>query len=225
MLIKQVIKNFSPELILFFNGWSMDEEVISHLSSKNYDVITVYDYTNLDNVDELRTILKSYSKYSVIAWSLGVWCFSEIAELLPKPNLAVAINGTLSPIDEFSGISPSVYQATIDNLSEITKKKFDRRMFTALDEYNQFLSGRPKRTIESQKLELISIKQRYINSNEAYNPYNAVIISNNDKIFTTQNQINYWKSIISPILIESGHFPYYNYTNWEEILDMADENV
>lgn len=225
MLIKQVITGNSDKLLVFFNGWSMDERVVSHLSSKNYDIVTVQDYFDIENTRELSDIIANYSNYSVIAWSLGVWCFSEIAEKLPVPEYSIAINGTMLPINDDFGISDSVYQATIDNLSEVAKKKFDRRMFTSISEYQRFNLEPPNRPIDNQKLELISIKGRYKSKINTINPYKAAIISNNDKIFTTQNQINYWSNLLKPIIIDSGHFPYYNYNNWDEILDMAGKNV
>ena len=38
----------NDEVIVFFNGWGMDEAVVRHLLFDAYDVIMFYDYNNLD---------------------------------------------------------------------------------------------------------------------------------------------------------------------------------
>ena len=38
----------NEKLIIFFNGWGMDEFIISHLDRKGYDLLVFYDYTNLE---------------------------------------------------------------------------------------------------------------------------------------------------------------------------------
>ena len=48
MKYKWLNKKNNEELILFFNGWGMDESVVSHINPENFDVIMIYDYNNLE---------------------------------------------------------------------------------------------------------------------------------------------------------------------------------
>ena len=50
------------------------------------------------------------------------------------------------------------------------------------------------------------------------NYFDTAIISNNDKIIPTKNQINFWEGKAEIKTVESGHFLYYNFTSWNEIL-------
>ena len=49
--------------------------------------------------------------------------------------------------------------------------------------------------------------------------YDTAIISNNDIIIPSKNQINFWSDKVKNIkMLESGHFPFYNFKSWDEIL-------
>ena len=49
----------TKKIILFFNGWGMDENVVNHLNSEDYDVLMFYDYNSLDTDFDL---LNNYSE-------------------------------------------------------------------------------------------------------------------------------------------------------------------
>ena len=50
--------------------------------------------------------------------------------------------------------------------------------------------------------------------------YDFALISSNDKIIPTQNQINFWQNNAPYKLLESGHFPFYNFNSWDEIAEI-----
>jgi biotin synthesis protein BioG len=117
-------KKNNPDLLLFFNGWGMDEKPFNHLAVDNdLDILMVYDYTTLDDVKELD----AYKTVHLVAWSLGVFAAAKVLAG-KKFASAVAINGTLKPIDEGEGIAPAIFQGTIDLWSEASRMKFNRRM-------------------------------------------------------------------------------------------------
>ena len=68
------------------------------------------------------------------------------------------------------------------------------------------------RDIENQKSELSALKNYTANSNFKYN---RIILSDNDKIIPTKNQIAFWE--IEPN-ISSGHCPFMLFKKWEELL-------
>ena len=112
------------QLIIFFNGWGMDERVIKNVSnSKNYEIKHLnYPYL-LEKIDFFK-----YSKVYVVAWSFGVYYASKF--LLENQNLniiSIAINGTPAPIGK-SGIPLKVFNLTLNGLSFENLRKFYKNM-------------------------------------------------------------------------------------------------
>ena len=194
-------KKENTNLIIFFNGWGMDDSVVRHLNPENYDVLTICDYNELSPLPDIS----EYKEIHVIAWSMGVM----IATLYNcSQKSATAINGTLFPINAEYGINPRIYKLMEMNFNELSAKKFITNMFDEIPGNFVF----PKRSINNQKSELSALRK--YKSNENYH-YTRIIVSNNDKIIPSKSQINYWKT---PEIINSGHCPFFEYTKWEELL-------
>ena len=203
MKYKWLNKKKHNDIIIFFNGWGMDENIIQHIDYEHYDIIMFYDYNSLDTDFDFK-ILEKYNNKYLIAWSMGVM----IATLFDiKPTKSIAINGTLKPIDDKFGIPKRIYDLTIKNLSPDGVQKFINNMFiTTNDKYVN------NREFLNQKNELISIKSYTANQNFKYD---KIIISTQDKIIPTKNQMNFWG--IEPNF-HSGHCIFYNIKSWREIL-------
>ena len=202
MNYKWLKKTDSEELIIFFNGWGMDDFIVSHLDCENYDVIVFYDYNNLDH----NIKLASYKKKHIIAWSMGVM----IATLFDfgKIDSATAICGTPKPIDDTYGIPERIYNLTIKGFNELSAHKFMTRMFIEPPKIEKFSN----RSLESQKTELIQMLE--YKSNDKFK-YTKAIVGDSDKIIPTKNQLNYWEA---PEMIHSGHCPFGLYTKWADLL-------
>ncbi len=89
----RTINNQSKKLILFFADWGMDEKACSHLWGKDYDIITIFNYTDfyLDICKAVNCrqwmmyntcpIYRTFCKYSdiyIVAYGAGVWASSLI---------------------------------------------------------------------------------------------------------------------------------------------------
>lgn len=87
------------------------------------DWMICYDYRSLE-FD--TTLIQAYSKISLIAWSMGVWAASQVMKQYPSlpVSQSTAINGTLYPIHETKGITPSVFEGTLQGLNAQTLLKF-----------------------------------------------------------------------------------------------------
>jgi hypothetical protein len=73
--------------------------------------------------------------------------------------------------------------------------------------------------LQNQKNELLSLKSSLSENIEYENIYDLAIIAANDKIFPPLNQKKHWqptKTISVPI--DEGHYPFYNWNEWEDIL-------
>lgn len=193
----------NKELIVFFNGWGLDEGVISHLYPRNFDVLMFYDYNNLET-DFDFFVFEKYSRKYLIAWSMGVM----VATLFNiEYDYKVAINGTLKPIDNEYGIPVRIYDLTLKNYNPKGAQKFLKSMFN-----KNYKLPEIKRDFENQKSELAAIREYKSNLDFKYD---KVLISDDDKIIPSKNQSNYWG--IKPNL-RSGHSPFNLYHNWSEIL-------
>lgn len=202
MEYKWLNRDNNKNLIIFFNGWGMDESVVKHLEPEEYDVLMFYDYNNLETDFDISTI-KKYKQRYLIAWSMGVM----IGSLFPiEYNSKIAINGTLKPIDAKYGINPKIYDLTINGFNEESCKKFIRNMFET--DVNLTIG----REFENQKTELVAIKNYIAKDNFEYN---KIFISENDKIIPTKNQINYWNKQQN---LKGGHCPFFSFKKWSELL-------
>lgn len=195
--------NQNNKVIVFFNGWGMDESVVHHLEFSDYDILMFYDYNNLDTNFNFNSFDK-YKNKSLIAWSMGVMVATLFNQ---KYTSATAINGTLKPIDNEFGIPQRIYDLTIKGFNEKGAQRFIKSMFNENIELPQI-----SRDIENQKSELSALKNYTANSNFKYN---RIILSDNDKIIPTKNQIAFWR--IEPN-ISSGHCPFMLFKKWEELL-------
>jgi len=204
-------KQNAPELLLFFNGWGMDEKPFKHLAVDNeLDVLMIYDYTVLEDIEEL----KDYKTVHLVAWSLGVFAAAKVLARI-KFASTIAINGTLKTIDENEGIAPTIFQGTIDSWSEVARMKFNRRM-CGIEHGKQFKTNR---SIESQKSELIALQEQITNSPVPENIFQQAIISLNDKIFTRHNQEKHWQNARIPLpIIDEPHYFFPELKSWKEML-------
>ena len=95
---------------------SLTGSLYQDIEITGWDVAVVYDYSDL-SVD--LSFLEGYNTVWLFAWSLGVRMAA--ASLPPeKITAAFAINGTLSPVSDTEGIPPKIYNATADNLDEMS---------------------------------------------------------------------------------------------------------
>jgi biotin synthesis protein BioG len=202
MKYKWLQKNNNTKLIIFFNGWGMDETVVSHLEPANYDVLMFYDYNSLETNFDFKQFA-NYSEKYLVAWSMGVMIATNF-EI--NYNSTTAINGTLEPIHEKFGIHPKIYDLTIQGFNENGRKRFLKSIF------DTNCNIAVQRDISEQKTELVAIKNYKANKNFKYN---KIYISDNDKIIPTKNQIAYWNKDTN---IQSPHCPFPLFKTWEELL-------
>ena len=189
MEIKWLNKKNNNKFIVFFNGWGMDEKIVSNLLFEDYDVLTFFDYRN---IEKIQIDLSDYKEKYLIAWSMGVYVCNFFRDEFKNFDKFIAINGTQKPIDNDYGIPVEIYNMTIERFNEQSCKKFIRKISPKLntEEYC-------RRTIEELKEELISIRDLKI----------------------TKNQINYWnQENIKITELDSNHYIFDNFKTWSELL-------
>ncbi len=206
MQYKWLQKNSSPNLILFFNGWGMNEKAVQHLDianqkTKDFDCLHFFDYQNLQlpNFD-----FSSYQNIYLIAWSMGVY----ISQILSLPyTKKIAFCGTGNPIDNKEGIPSKIYQLTINNFNEQTQKIFNKKIGFSLN---------TQQTITTLKNELIAIQDYELTKHTFFD---IAFLAEHDCIFPFNNQQNYWKNHASNIItLQSKHYPFHLFTTWNTII-------
>ena len=208
MKINWLNKNNNSKLIVFFNGWGMDEKVVKHLSYNDYDVLAICDYNEIKPID---FDFSKYSEKSLICWSMGVFIANLFYEQFNEFDNIIAINGTQKPIDDNFGIPKNIYNLMIDNFNEQTVSRFIKKM-TLSDVLSDFQT----RNNDELKQELISIKRLKPNK---YLTFDKVIVSTKDRIIPYKNQLNYWQTTNSTIIEKDlPHYIFDKYKNWSELL-------
>lgn len=210
---KWLTRDNNDRLILFFNGWGMDERVVQHLNSGDKDVLMFYDYRDLTS--EKISELDCYKEITVIAWSMGVWAASVIlSHWNLAPSFAIALNGTEQAIDDEMGIPSKGYQLTEDRMDERGRAKFFSRIFSGRSDFNDNI---PQRKLEEQKEELKCIRLQ-AEQHKAQFKWNRAYISKADVIFPTQNQENSWLDKTDIHFLEGGHYPFCHFKSWNSII-------
>lgn len=209
-------KQNNSKLIIFFAGWSFDENPFKFLACENFDVLIVYDYSTIDENIEKFT---SYKEINLIAWSMGVFVAYLLKDKLPKFNKKIAINGTPLPVNDEFGIPIKPFLLTLRHAKTGLEGKFYQNIFDTKEEFEKYSTMSVNRSIENRETELKSLYDKIRSAEINYNRfYDKALISSRDKIIPTKNQINFWQNNAEIEMLESGHFPYYNFKSWNEIL-------
>ncbi|NMW22335.1 MAG: DUF452 family protein [Chlorobiaceae bacterium] len=218
-------KEGADELLLFFNGWGMDHRIAAYLLRESLasdflpDFLLCYDYRTLESELQFMKEVSCYKSITVIAWSFGVWVAQQTE--LPAIERAIAINGTLHPVDAGLGIPPEVFQATLSAYSEENRHRFNRRMCGTGEALALFSTMQPDRETSDQ-LEELQRLQEYLLPGKLHEVapwhYNHAIIGGRDLVFPARQQFAAWKGVPQTVIADMPHFPFFHFTNLQEIL-------
>ncbi len=176
----------SGKLLLLFNGWGLDDRWFAGWTAPGIDVFTVCDYREPVRLPDFP----GYSEIRLAAWSLGVYAAAEaLTRNAPALSGALAVNGTLRPMDAEFGIAPGIFRGTIANWSaDAARARFYRR-----------LSGGSRRAIppgdwRNQQMELQSLAERIEKNPVAPDIFRKVVTGAADRIFPAAVQWNFWSA-------------------------------
>ena len=194
---QQFIKYEGNErLLLLFAGWGVDERLFCTPVAEGYDFLLCYDYRTL-NFD--FSFISKYKSIRLAAWSMGVWVAGKILANVCLPyEMKLAFNGTPFPIDDERGIPFSIFQGTLQNMSEAVLFKFRRRMCGTSDEMKCFMTNVPLRSWIEIGEELSALQQFVMEEDKAVSVsfWNKVYIGLKDRIFPIENQRKAWEQIV-----------------------------
>ncbi|MCM1093092.1 MAG: DUF452 family protein [Lachnospiraceae bacterium] len=208
----------NTRLILIFAGWGMDDNLFSDLSFAGYDVMVVWDYTDRDFEE---SFLNGYSEIYLFAWSFGVYIASLLLSGLNRfpLMLRVAINGSVTPVDDFTGIPESIFQGTLSGLDERNLSKFYRRMCGTREEYESFAAKKPQRDIDDLRHELSRIFEMSREESGDVSGWDRAVIAEDDRIFPCANLARAWAALPRVRYTSGGHLPDFTRIIEQEIID------
>lgn len=204
-------KNKSENLIVFLNGWGMDERPLSPVKSSS-DVLFLSDYSDLD----FEFDFSKYKKFCLITFSAGVFMAGYLKDKLPNFDLKISVNGVLKPYDKICGIPDSSFM----EMEQVTKENaldFRKNFIQDKKHYDLFNKKQPRRSLESSMQELSMLKE-YFETPQVYD-YDKMIIGINDNVIPYENQLRAWKNPYSIKTVNGGHFLFYEFETFEDIIN------
>ena len=197
--------------IYFFNGWAMDQNLLSPLiNSTKYEIKVINFPYNINKA--------SIDKEDIfVAYSFGVYYLnkflSENQDLVYEK--AIAINGLPETIGKF-GINEKMFNMTLETLNQENLEKFLLNM--DIDES----FGRADKTLEESKHELQYFKDNY---KAIPNHINFYYIGKNDRIIPANKVEKYCQANnIAYELIACGHYPFSYFNDFKDIINIREEN-
>lgn len=222
-------RNGGDRLILFFGGWGSGPELFRpYPVPADCDFMLCYDYKSLDFDAE---ILSGYSSIKLIAWSLGVWVASKVVPgyegLVGKIGECIAVGGTELPVDDRYGIPHIVFEGTLASMSDITLKKFRRRMCgKGLDKFLSLVPGRSAEELTEELSALYDAIKRRSHLSDARTGateatektgtssalhWTSAYCGENDCIFPYANLECFWKGRLSEADFHHPPVAHYDY--------------
>lgn len=207
----------NKHLVVLYGAWGTDENVFTPLCNDDFDFILFYNYSADDAL--VLPEMKTYERITLIGWSLGVWAAENLSlKTGIVPDLTIAINGTPIPASDQFGIPLKLLEGTLNNITEENMEKFYLRMFGDKATYETNIDRVPQRTVKSLQDELRWLYNRMMEHKDTGFKWDFAVISEEDRVFPSQNLIEYWgkemntKNIIVPL-------PHYFFHKWESFID------
>jgi hypothetical protein len=199
-------KEDNKQLLLLFNGWGFDQKMFQNTDIPRHDIVSVYDYTNIE--PEQLKFTKLYPEVKILAWSYGVFVADFYSDFIFNVKKAIAINGSTTPIDDNKGIPVKIFLATMQSFDAKNREKFYLRIAGGLSAYRQISDKLPDRKVENQLDELKSLYQLSLKTKEHGLSWDVAIISTRDKIFPLTNMKNAWGD--RAVIVDSDHYLDFN---------------
>ena len=229
-----------PRALVFFAGWGMDDRPFRRLVSSDYDVCVCYDYRNLpasfgsyalrnsardaSPVSESIEAVGAYDEVTIVAWSFGCGVAAQVIAHGNWPvQVALALNGTVTPEDDEVGIPKRWLDATAESLLQGGWSRFVRRMCWDKAARQDFEGHAPQRDLAGAVAELDVLRQL---TTPARCDFTRALIGTQDRIILPENQQRCWERFHVPVQrITAPHYPFHLWQSWEELLLAGTEEM
>ena len=120
-------KQNNTGLIVFFAGWSFDENPFEFLDCGGSDVLFVYEFNEISALE--KEIFAKYTKKTLLTWSMGVFAAYLLKDRFKDFDKKIAINGTPFPVDDEFGIPQKPFLLTLRHAKTGLEGKFYQNIF------------------------------------------------------------------------------------------------
>ncbi|MBE2898635.1 DUF452 family protein [Pasteurellaceae bacterium 20609_3] len=206
----------SRNLILYFAGWSTPPQLLAgYAVPDSTDVLACFDYQSL----AFEIDLSAYQAITVVAWSFGVWVAEQVLPSTLPIKRRVAINGTGRPVDDEFGIPTAVFAATLANMDDAGRAKFERRMCgtrEALAAYHAFV----QRPLAQVQAELHALARMTATREHRTFVWDKAIIGLHDRIMPAAHQQRYFARFqvqCEVLTLEAPHFVFPYFDSWQAL--------
>lgn len=216
------------DCLLFFAGWGMHPEPFYDIPAGAVDVLMVFDYRSLE-CTELASLLQklgqktSYTRFHLLAWSMGVWAASMLsAQQIFSPlslTSSIALAGTCYPIHDRLGIPEQNFANMLEQLSPARLQAFQRSMFANKQEADAFIQSfqRGGRSINELHQELVVLAQAATEQPKVPDIYTSKVVTGRDRIFPASHQVRAWGRKQCQT-VSLPHFPFYHWPSWSAMV-------
>lgn len=182
----------------------MDSAPFAHLHRPGYDILIVWDYRDY-SLD--WSCAAGYDEICVVAWSLGVYAAAVAsAPIAALTTLRLAVNGTVTPVDNQRGIPELIFRGTLDGLDERNLTKFYRRVAGSRAAFDRFAADMPRRSVDELRQELAAFLPDDFFAPTPDMRFDRALICRDDAIFPAANQWRAWEGKPRTML-DGAHLP------------------
>ncbi len=200
--------------IIIFLGWGMDSRPFADLHKDGYDIILAWGIPDNNSKSRYDELISQYDNVVVIAWSYGVAVADKF--ISEAEALRIAVNGTVTPVDNETGIPKHIFAITLRSVSETNMRRFYLSVSGISKLRKHFMSHLPQRSIESLKEDLEAYS--HIRSDKPNRMWDKAYIADNDAIIPPANQCKAWEGF-EVVHTSESHLPDFQHIIDTEILN------
>jgi len=204
----------SPRLLLVFLGWGMDPAPVAHLIPvPGEDTGLLWDYRDLTLPAGLAERCQRAEAVRVLAWSWGVWvCGTLQPHVLGPLGQALAVNGTLAPLDPDRGIRPRFLTSPVSDRTLPTVWHAMAPSGPARNAFQAALPGRVAHELWEERTQLTAAAAHL----PVPFPFHHALISRRDQVIPPEAQLRQWEGQVPVTLLEAPHYPFHLWSSWED---------
>ena len=215
----------NKQLVVLYGSWGSDENVFTPLCDDSFDFIMFYNYS----ADEALVLpeMKTYSRITLIGWSLGVWAAEYLSPTTGIfPDLTIAVNGSPIPADDRYGIPLKIFEGTLNNITEENMEKFYFRMFGDKKTFELNRERIPHRNVKSLHDELRWLYNRIMEPKESGFRWDYAVTSEKDRVFPSDNVKSYWKKekLTRHIVLPLPHYLFHKWNSFAEFISFVEQH-
>ncbi|MCP2039606.1 biotin synthesis protein BioG [Neisseria sp. HSC-16F19] len=213
----ELLRQNGRDLLVYYAGWGTPPHTAVHSLGlpAGHDVLLCWDYCSLHAPE---ADWSAYQNLRLVAWSLGVWAAEHSLPAGLDWAAATAVNGTPLPIDDQYGIPAATFHATLAQLDDEGRRRFERRMCGSAEQLAHYHALPGRRALDDIHAELTAVARQAAGTPHSHLPWQHALIGRQDRIFPAAHQQHYWQTHAVNIIDHPGsHYPWPQLDGWSAL--------